>query len=364
MDMTPELPPALQERLSGGKPTVMGPQMPPHLQKRLEVQSSSSDEDECFGAPLPPHLVNSKKSSRPPSQDEDLFGPELPPHLLNLKKKSSTENFNSKKDSESEEGEIEDDYGPALPPHLIKRGEVMGPSRPPPGYEAPIVVDSSESSSSDSEVYGPLPPTHTVDMDHYLRDKFRQREEKLSRRQEEADAPKGRESWMLELPEDKPLFEALGGLKGINRPRVFAKKSKEEKGDTSEWTDTPEEKERKKLGLKDEKTKKKMTSEEHIQSRAARKRDKEQQKIVDRHNEKKRSKTLLDQHMLDKKKAQAEGKLDGDLSLTGSGCMRKPFSRDEDMSVNKFDEVQKRKMIEQAKMLGDRFSSSKKSKYL
>lgn len=50
--------------------------------------------------------------------------------------------------------------------------------------------------------------------------------------------PLVRESWMIELPEDKPNFCGLG-------PRQFLRKTPQQKGDRSVWTDTPADKERK-----------------------------------------------------------------------------------------------------------------------
>lgn len=47
-----------------------------------------------------------------------------------------------------------------------------------------------------------------------------------------------RESWMLELPEDKPNFCGFG-------PRKFLRQTPQEKGDRSGWTDTPADKARK-----------------------------------------------------------------------------------------------------------------------
>lgn len=59
--------------------------------------------------------------------------------------------------------------------------------------------------------------------------------------------PPARESWMLELPEDKPLFQGLG-----LQARQFAKRAKTDRGDTSVWTDTPADKERKDQVTRDE----------------------------------------------------------------------------------------------------------------
>lgn len=53
-----------------------------------------------------------------------------------------------------------------------------------------------------------------------------------------------RESWMLELPSDKPNIIALG-----LGARQFRKKTAEPSGDRSVWTDTPAERERKKVFL-------------------------------------------------------------------------------------------------------------------
>lgn len=53
-----------------------------------------------------------------------------------------------------------------------------------------------------------------------------------------------------------------------------------------------------------------------------------------------------------------------DTSLTGVGRERKPFSREDDLHVNKFDEAQKSTILKKAKQLNDRFASGKSAKFL
>ncbi|KAA0192987.1 hypothetical protein HAZT_HAZT009917, partial [Hyalella azteca] len=186
----------------------------------------------------------------------------------------------------------------------------------------------------DDEVYGPLPPAEAVDMDEYIESTIHQRTEAAQQRLKNKNnkAPT-REDWMLTLPEDRPLFSGLG-----LQARQFSKSGKRDRGDTSVWTDTPADKERKAQRAAEGRKTSKHEPEAHANPR-----DERMQAMVAKYNEAKRAQPLIDTHQSSNKKVVktvAQTKKES-LSVTGVGRERKPFSREEDLHVNKFDEAQK-----------------------
>lgn len=138
------------------------------------------------------------------------LGPALPPHLLNT---SLTTEGNSTRDiaveqkalhmvSESNSRKLEKSIiGPYLPPH-VKKHLLENPSR-----EDSVKVENKDSDNDD--VYGPLPPglsstskAHTALEERALQMKLNSLNPK--------EKIKGREEWMLELPEVKAANLGLG----------------------------------------------------------------------------------------------------------------------------------------------------------
>ncbi|KAK7021728.1 GPALPP motifs-containing protein 1, partial [Halocaridina rubra] len=156
---------------------------------------------------------------------------------------------------------------------------------------------------------------------------------------DKSDKPVKRETWMLELPEDKPNFFGLG-------PRQFRKKTPMEKGDRSVWTDTPSDKEKKAQRDTNEGEEKEFNPE----SIAVKQRDDDLTARVDKYNKDKRSVPLIDLHI---KKLKKKGEKSGPKE-------RRPFSREEDLNVNKFDDAQKKSILKKAQQLNDRFSGGGK----
>ncbi|XP_064085578.1 GPALPP motifs-containing protein 1-like isoform X2 [Macrobrachium nipponense] len=362
-----------------------GPSIPPQIKKNSNANEDSEDsEDDAYEPSLPPGFKSrrgheeDKDEDSSDSVDSDSFGPSLPPRMKNpnvsdsdhsnsdkygsgtVKRKNSESDIVPKKHMRTTEEEEDEDsvdeedlYGPALPPHLIKnksqrsvpKGErILGPVLPagivPPEsstFEAPEEEEDSE--EDEGPLVGPMPSDVALNEKEYRAQQFELRAQRMKDKLEgkhDNSKPQKRESWMLELPEDKPNFCGLA-------PRQFLKKAPQEKGDRSVWTDTPDDKRRK--------AEAEMESEEEPSmnpvSSATRERDEDLTARVDQYNKEKRAKPLIDLHQKKMKKQEKE-----------SGPKeRRPFSREEDLNVNKFDEAQKNNILKKARQLNDRFSA-------
>lgn len=351
----------------------------------------SDSEEEAYGPQLPATAAQHRSKNNKKEEEEDSYSPSLPPHMRKTSGGSSTtahgphdgqsavqESNNSGSDEESGEycpalpphmqqrdsndSESEDEgeeYCPALPPHMLQGGSktsphfpqrrsVVGPMLPKgfaPPTEEPSVKDSEEESEEEEEetgpIIGPLPPVDKVNAEEYraweLEERARKMREKLEGRNVDSNKPLARESWMTELPEDKPNFCGLG-------PRQFLRKTPSERGDRSCWTDTPADKARK--AKEQEQHRMEESTPEDV---ATKQRDKDLTEKVDEYNKKKRAKPLVELHRKElKRKQNSEGPKE-----------RRPFSREEDLNVNKFDDAQRESVLKKARQLNDRFSSGK-----
>uniref|UniRef100_A0A0P4WEN4 DUF3752 domain-containing protein n=1 Tax=Scylla olivacea TaxID=85551 RepID=A0A0P4WEN4_SCYOL len=341
-----------------------GPQLPPTAAQLSK--NGKKEEEDSYTPSLPPHMKTSGGSSATAhdpqdghsgmqepnnSESEEESGeycPALPPHMQQ----------GSSNNSESEdEGE---EYCPALPPHMLQGGSKTSPQSPqrrpmvgpmlPKGFapptEDPSMKEDEEKESEEEEeetgpVIGPLPPVDKVNPEEYraweLEERARKMREKLEGRNVDSNKPLARESWMTELPDDKPNFCGLG-------PRQFLRKTPTERGDRSCWTDTPTDKARK--AKEQEQHQMEESTPEEV---ATKQRDKDLTEKVDEYNKKKRAKPLVELHRKElKRKQNSEGPKD-----------RRPFSREEDLNVNKFDDAQRESVLKKARQLNDRFSSGK-----
>lgn len=226
-----------------------GPSLPPHLQKKNNEESTV----DVFGPVLPPHLQN-----KPTSDDESSFGPALPPHI-------------KKPSSEKVEGNI---IGPSIPSHLR---EIL--------RNAESTVIEQNNSDSDDEMIGPVPEGHSSSISHKLLEE-RALEIRLNSLNPSESKQIVREEWMTELPAVKSLTSL-----GVTA-RQFRAKEGPDMSDRSSWTDTPQDKEKKKQNKAVEIDIKRQAELDHIA-----KRDKEQTDIVSKHKKKKkRDKALIELH--------------------------------------------------------------------
>ncbi|XP_077988082.1 GPALPP motifs-containing protein 1-like [Glandiceps talaboti] len=337
--------------------------MPPGFKTRRD-SNSSGDEDEIRGEDYScgPKVPPGQPQYRDSAEDR-VAGPPLPPRY------TASQSIHPELPSSQTEQRMNDTrgsiaaqnyYGPALPPGYKKEEEQDTPldlsSKPtygaalPPSYHSnQKEIDEGNSESSDSEeddVIGPMPNTGTC-TDLSVAKEFEARAQAMKNRLTGKDEPKApqRESWMTELPEYSKAF-GLGA-------RTFRKSAAPSMGDRSGWTDTPADKARKAMEKAESKPSKPSKEPE---KKEMSERDKQIAKQIEGFNKDKRSETLIDMHTKERKrKAQEEG---------ANPNERRPFDRDIDLQVNRFDDAKKKRMMKSAAGLDSKFSHSKDSRYL
>lgn len=295
----------------------IGPSLPPHLLKQREVDSDSESSDDGYGPQLP---------------SVPCRGPSAPSAGHSAPSAAS-------RDSSSDS---EDSYGPALPPQFRQKSD-GGVEK---GGVAIIDTQKVESDSdSDGDVIGPTMAEKTGQLSKEdVAREFEIRSRKMKDKLEGKDVKEvQRESWMLELPEEKANSFGLG-------PRQFSRKGLPEKGkDRSMWTDSPAEKERKlREGVEEE---------EVTEAPVVNFRDIEMEKVSKELKQKRGSDSLMDMH---EKKLQKKKKED---IANGEVAERRPFDRDIDLQANRFDDAVKKNMLKSAAKINDRFSQGNQ-KYL
>uniref|UniRef100_A0A3Q2D330 GPALPP motifs-containing protein 1 n=1 Tax=Cyprinodon variegatus TaxID=28743 RepID=A0A3Q2D330_CYPVA len=288
--------------------------------------SSSSEESE-------PEVLTLVRGSKD-DDDDGFFGPALPPGF-------------KKQQSSPERPPV---LGPALPPGFHRAaydsdggedGEGLPGPALPPGYQA----ECSSSEEEDEDVIGPMPPKGPVQNSVAL--EFEQRAQRMKEKLTGQETPEvlSRESWMTELP---PELQHIG-----LGARTFKKRSGPENKDRSIWTDTPADRERKAR----ERLEGKKTGEAKDDSvPQLSRRDMEMAEKVSKYNDSKRAESLMSLHSK-KLKEKAKEKADKPVE-------RRPFDRDADLQVNRFDEAQKQRLLKKSQELNTRFSHSKDKMFL
>ncbi|NWT51979.1 GPAM1 protein, partial [Erythrocercus mccallii] len=321
---------------------VAGPALPPDYKSSSETPDSDDDseslplprdtnrdsEEETEGDPAP------KKPKRIHEDDDDnddgFFGPALPPGF--------------KKQDDSPERPI---IGPALPPGFRKPSEdtrsrcFTGPSLP--SESGPQVYSSED----EDNFIGPMPAKGPVESD--VAKEFERRAQRMKEKLTLADRdePKQvtRESWMTELPPELKSF-------GFG-PRTFKRRTDDKSGDRSVWTDTPADRERK---AKEREEPKKSSSNKDNEEMVLSERDKRLTEQVTSYNESKRSESLMDIHQKKLRSKASEEK--------SKPQERRPFDREQDLKVNRFDEAQKKALIRKSRDLNSKFEHSKGNMFL
>lgn len=258
----------------------IGPALPP--QKKQNAKSPDDSDEEVQGPSLPTDLLKNNQDT--------AIGPALPPHLLKAKSNSITET----KQSEDEDQDI----GPTIPnakkkENSDKTSQVIGPVLPPHLRAAlleeaenntEIIQPVEDQSESEDDVIGPLPAGHSGKNPSYTQLEERALQLKIDSLNQSKDDRTVREEWMLELPQVRAANLGLG-------PRQFRAKGVPDMSDRSSWTDTPQDKAKKKVEPPEVDIKK------EAELRMIQQRDLEQQKMVEKHKKKKkRDKSLLDVH--------------------------------------------------------------------
>ncbi|XP_029986820.1 GPALPP motifs-containing protein 1 [Sphaeramia orbicularis] len=309
-----------------------GPALPPGY-KRGEP-SSSSDESEQEVAVKRAKTSHTTAESKV-EEDDGFFGPALPPGF-------------KKQQSSPERPPV---IGPALPPGFRRAADnddddeedgedFPGPALPP-GYQA----QPSSSEGEDEDVIGPMPAKGPV-QDSVALD-FERRALRMKEKLTGEETPEvlSRESWMTELP---PELQHIG-----LGARTFKKRSGPENKDRSIWTDTPADRERKARERLEGKKKGETTKDSEPQ---VPRKDMEMAEKVSKYNESKRAESLMSLHSK-KMKEKAKEKADTPVE-------RRPFDRDADLQVNRFDEAQKQRLLKKSQELNTRFSHSKDRMFL
>ncbi|XP_045888091.1 GPALPP motifs-containing protein 1 [Micropterus dolomieu] len=341
----PALPPMFRKEESDEESVseegFSGPALPPGYKKRGELSSSSDEQEVAVKRAKTSHTSadrsaeKEEKTKVKETDDDGFFGPALPPGF-------------KKQQSSPERPPV---LGPALPPGFRRAayenndnddGEdeesFPGPALPP-GYQA-------ESSSSEGEdVIGPMPPKGPI-QDSVALD-FERRAQRMRDKLTGDDTPEvlSRETWMTELP---PELQHIG-----LGARTFKKRSGPENKDRSMWTDTPADMERKNRERLERKMKGEAEKEDVPQ---VPRKDLEMAEKVSKYNESKRAESLISLHtktMKEKAKEKADKPME-----------RRPFDRDEDLQVNRFDEAQKQRLLKKSQELNTRFSHSKDRMFL
>jgi len=267
---------------------------------------------------MPPHLQ--RAGGEEESSEEDTAGPALPP---------------STAPPPTDEGSSsDDDYMPALPPGY----------RPPPA-PAPAAEDSSD--ESDSGTVGPRPAEMSAGGGSAaaaameVEERARRMKDRLEGKEE---VEVKRDTWMLELPEDKANKFGMG-------PRQFSRKGHlgpEKKGKNSAWTDSPQEKARKAaLGIVEGEEE----EEVDVAAVVAGQRDQAMEVVAEELRQKRGTDSLMDMH---DKKLNKKKKKDVE---EGEVKERRPFDRDLDLQANQFDAAAKKAMLKKAAKINDRFSA-------
>ncbi|XP_072049568.1 uncharacterized protein [Amphiura filiformis] len=331
-----------------------GPRLPSSMSKKNDdmygptlpgLQKAFDDDDDMYG----PSLPKSSSSSKPNlGRDDEAYGPALP--------KSSSTSSKLNKDTVDDDDD-DDSYGPALPPSTYNQpaGGVKGPSLPPsrpPHHKEEAGDDDDE---EEDDMIGPLPwmmqSASDTDAGQSAAEEFEARARAMKNKltgKDEVKAPE-RESWMTELPGYYSKNFGLG-------PRTFRKRDVPDAGDRSGWTDTPADKARKEKERREGKSSaKKAKSSEDKEMRVS-ERDKHLSEQISGYNKSKRAESLMDMHTKERKeKLLAEGDQPKE---------RRPFDRDVDLQVNRFDDARKKNMMKKAGQLGDKFSHSKEKMFL
>ena len=288
------------------KMSFIGPVIPGQLSQNQDCEDSGCDDDgsdDDFGPRLPSVPCRGPAPGPAPGR-----GPPAP----------ETAN-----DSDSDD----EDFGPSLPPHLARAGQSS---------------QQQQDDSSDDEFIGPKITEQTTESNKEdVARELELRALKMRDKLEGKDKPEvARESWMLELPEEKANRFGLGA-------RQFSRKGVSERGgDRSAWTDSPADKERKLRegdGPEDQ--------EFDNQSAAVRLRDENMQRVSNDLKKKRGTDSLMEAHEKKLKKEKKEEKESGKIAG------RRPFDRDIDLKANQFDEAMKKNMLKAAAKIDNRFSS-------
>ncbi|XP_053980294.1 serine/threonine-protein kinase prpf4B [Hylaeus volcanicus] len=314
---------------------------------------SAVEEDSSYGPSLPPPLIADSSSNAKPVKATNFIGPCLPEiDAQDLTERSDVDTTSGNDQivlsREDSDGDADITFGPALPPHLIQQAcsdetktKIIGPALSNfAKFEDNKETEQAESENEDA--IGPLPVDHPALRTSNVYKQLEQRAQQIKNEKKDEDDStlNQREEWMTELP---PAQVSNLGL----APRKFRVRAGPDMSDRSCWTDTPAKRAEKQRQREEEvlNNLKKPPTEPTKESNE-----------TESGKSRKREKSLLEVHQskLEKKKKKEEKK----AKLTGQ-TIRRPFDRDIDLQINRFDQAQKNAVISKAQYLDERFSRGK-----
>lgn len=285
------------------------------------------ENSEEYGPALPPAM---QQSPGQPAGDAPAIGPTLPSAFVKQEPSNSPVN-NSTEETSAAVAAI----GPGTPQDTQQQTE-GGDSE---GTIGPLV---SEMSHGDEVVQA---------AEEFER-RSRKMKDHLTVKAEAQPGPNKREEWMTELPPE------MGKNFGLTARTFSNKGAGSDDKDRSEWTDTPADKAKKEKEGKSKKRKR----EEGGDKNAAKQRDQQLQQQIDEYNKKKRPESLVEMHQKQKKKKKKKEKKkkekDKRKGKEEKQPERRPFDRDEDLKVNRFDDAQRKALIKRSQELNTKFSHS------
>ncbi|KAL6255198.1 hypothetical protein P5V15_013536 [Pogonomyrmex californicus] len=302
--------------------STYGPLLPPRF------VSNTSDTDELDSKTSNINDEN-KLNDEVDKEQVNFIGPCLPPRL------------NERRSVEQEDAaEADAVFGPALPPHLLQQQEndsrdrIIGPVLP--SIAKSRDEDFTASPKSDDCAIGPLPVDHPALKTSLVHEQLDLRAQRIrdEKYPEEIDLGSKREEWMTELPPAQAANLGLG-------PRKFKLRDGPDMSDRSCWTDTPVQKAQKQRDSEARKFRE--PDNKHVNEFHKK----------EAHKSERHEKSLLEMHQ--SKIAKKKKKEEKEAKRTGVST-RRPFDRDIDLQVNRFDQAQKKTILMKAQLLDDRFS--------
>ncbi|TSK18002.1 GPALPP motifs-containing protein 1 [Bagarius yarrelli] len=293
---------------------IIGPALPPGL--RASRSDESDEDDTIIGPALPPLYKRTESSSSSSDQEQVVF--------KRAKYSGSGDTLSTKKGEAAErcdDGDDDDDgfFGPALPPGYHKQDSsperplVLGPALPP-GFKKSHHDDSDEKEDNTRGMIGPaLPPGYKAECS--------------SSDEEDGDVIGPVPS--TEEAESSVVLDFERRAKRM-KDRLLGREERQEakeRGETSK-EDGPR----------------------------LPKKDLEMAEKVSEYNKSKRGESLISMHA---KKIKRKAEED-----SNKPAERRPFDRDADLQVNRFDEAQKKALLKKSQELNTRFSHSKDRMFL
>ncbi|KAI0307455.1 hypothetical protein B0F90DRAFT_1621668 [Multifurca ochricompacta] len=329
-----------------------------------------------IGPQIPGHRNTVTAADQESTAEQPEAGPSIGPHFAGHTMTTLSVPV-PRYEEEEEEEEEEGDYAPELPPDLAaaratasgSQRRIIGPAR------APLLREEEE--ESEDEIGPAPPPLQSGDGHLDAREdavaEFMQKE--AQRRQAievhlffiipEAARPKTlqRDEWMLVPPSSSDLLSTLDPTK-LNKPRQFSRSTAPAKiVDNTLWTETPAEKQQR---LADEVMGRKRRVEnadpdaiqDDIDEEAhkRRRREAELQRQVDEYTRKHRGPSLIE----------ARAQEDANRPKDGGEEPAAIWDHTRDMAVGGrlMDEKDRRRVIQDAKGLSERFGASKGGSFL